>query len=202
MWVSDYDYVSHLALRRCNAQKSLLNSNCSLKGLISPFNNLFLVVKHFYSIPKNSFLVMFNGWEDRSMTWVLREVDFSPMKPIHVFEIVFPHPGLYSLSPILFLVPMTFFYNPTVVFFCYLHPIFGLKYLKVEEARTGLTNLVRRGTLQTDQEGMTIFLCTPWWALEGKVWPEGLCSSERNTSLCWVCRYCGGQARWILWRCP
>ena len=44
--------------------------------------------------------------------------------------------------------------------------------------RIGLINLVKRGTSQTDQEGLVIFLCRPWRALEGKVWPEGLCSSE------------------------
>ena len=34
-------------------------------------------------------------------------------------------------------------------------------------------------------------------AVEKKVWHEGLCSSEGDTSLCWVCRYCGGQARYF-----
>ena len=56
-------------------------------------------------------------------------------------------------------------------------------------------NLVKRRTSEKDQEGLDIILCMSSRALEGNVWHEGLCSSEGNTSLCWVCRYCGGQAR-------
>ena len=61
--------------------------------------------------------------------------------------------------------------------------------------RVGLINLVKRGTSQKDQKGLANILCTPERTLEGKVWLEGLCSSEGNASLCWVCRYCGGQDR-------
>ena len=53
-------------------------------------------------------------------------------------EIVISHLGLFSLSPILFLVPKTFFYNLAVVFCCYVHPGFGLKDLGVEEVHNWL----------------------------------------------------------------
>ena len=53
----------------------------------------------------------------------------------------------------------------------------------MEEGWIFLVNLVEVGTSQRDQEGLVILLCTPWRALEGKVWPEGLCSKEVDTSL-------------------
>ena len=51
------------------------------------------------------------------------------------------------------------------------------------------------GSSQKDQKGLANLLCTLERVMEGKVWLDGLCSSEGNTSLCWVCRYCGGQTR-------
>ena len=44
---------------------------------------------------------------------------------------------------------------------CDVHPCFGLKDLGVKEAHNWLINLVKRGTSQTDQEGLTDPLCTP-----------------------------------------
>ena len=65
------------------------------------------------------------------------------------------------------------------------HPYFGLntKEWKILEwdnkpsEERNLTNISR---------GLVNPLCTPWRTLEGKVWPEGLCSSEGNNFLCWV----------------
>ena len=65
----------------------------------------------------------------------------------------------------------------------------------MEEDQNWLDKPSEERNLTKDQEGMANLLCTPWRTLEGKVWTEGLCSSEGNTSLCWVCRSCGGQAR-------
>ena len=44
---------------------------------------------------------------------------------------------------------------------CDVHPCFGLKDLEVEEAQNWLINLVKRGTSQTDQEGLANPLSTP-----------------------------------------
>ena len=58
--------------------------------------------------------------------------------------------------------------------------------LGVEEGQNWMISLVKKGTSQTDQEGLVNPACTPGRTLEGKVWPGELCSSEGNTSLCWV----------------
>ena len=72
----------------------------------------------------------------------------------------------------------------------------------MEEAQNWLDkpseNSTKKGTSQKDQEGPANILCTPKRTLEGKVWNEELCSSEENNSLWWVCRYYGGQYRYIL----
>ena len=65
----------------------------------------------------------------------------------------------------------------------------------MEEAHNWLDEPSEEGNLTKYQEGLDNLLCTPERTLEGKVWPKGLSSIEGNTSLCWVCRYCGGQAR-------
>ena len=72
----------------------------------------------------------------------------------------------------------------------------------MEEDQNWLDKPSEESNLTKDQEALATLLCTPERTLEGKVWPEGLCSSEANTSLYWVCRYCGGQAGGILCRCP
>ena len=48
-----------------------------------------------------------------------------------------------------------------IVDYCDVHPCFGLKDLGVEEAQNWMINLVKRGTSQTDQEGLENPVCTP-----------------------------------------
>ena len=64
----------------------------------------------------------------------------------------------------------------------------------MEEDRNWIEKPSEERNLTKDKKGMSTLLCTPWRTLEGKVCLEGLCSSEGNTSLYWVCRYYGGQA--------
>ena len=59
----------------------------------------------------------------------------------------------------------------------------------MEEDQNWLDKPSEERNLTKDQKGLATLLCTPLRTLERKVWPEGLCSSEGNTSLCWVCRY-------------
>ena len=74
------------------------------------------------------------------------------------------------------------------------HPSLVLNYMQelgVEETSNGIDKPSEERNLTKYQEGLSNLPCTLERTLEGKVWPEGLCSNERNTSLCWVCRYCG-----------
>ena len=48
-----------------------------------------------------------------------------------------------------------------LVDFCNVHPCFSLKDIGVEEAQNWLIVLVKRGTSQTDREGLENSLCTP-----------------------------------------
>ena len=79
-----------------------------------------------------------------------------------------------------------------------MYPGFGLECMQdlgVEEAHNWLDKPSEERNLAKYQKGLATLLRTPWRTLEWKVWPKGLCITIGNTSLCWVCRYCGGQAR-------
>ena len=80
-----------------------------------------------------------------------------------------------------------------------MYPSFGLNCMSnlgVEEAQNWLDKPSGERNLTERSKGLVTLLCTPERTLEGKVWPEGLCSREGDTSLCWVCRYFG-MPRWI-----
>ena len=56
----------------------------------------------------------------------------------------------------------------------------------MEEDQDWFDKPSEEGNLKKDQRGLATLLYTPWRTMEGKVWLEGLCSSEGNTSLCSV----------------
>ena len=79
-----------------------------------------------------------------------------------------------------------------MLFFC--ESLLWCELLGVEEAPNRLDKPSEERNLIKVSRGMANLLCTLERTLEGKLWPEGPCNSEENTSLRWVCRYCGGQA--------
>ena len=70
-----------------------------------------------------------------------------------------------------------------------------LTVIGMQEAHKWIDKPSEERNLTNRSRGVGKYSMHPLKSTGRKVWPKELCSREGNTSLCWVCRYCGGEAR-------
>ena len=92
-------------------------SSCTFSFTLWQFYSFFLMAR-------KSFLVMPNGWENRSMIWGFVEVIFASINPLNVSWNCITHSGCFPHFPFSFLAPKAFFLNPITCILLCVHPLF------------------------------------------------------------------------------